>query len=446
MTTEGWGIYTLPIEQVTADVVAAFLEEQRTARMMTESLTCELKAKRSGTNVARAVAALANSLGGVVIVGVDEDEPDLSEAPGLPQGSLEGLAQHLREVLSPRLEPEFAPVRIPGKDTMIVVIRVEPDTSKWPVVCGGSVVVRGPGVSAPATHEQILDIVRRRGTGSSLTTPTYPVRSTHAPAMHDPADSRGDFLIRLATAVYARDRVLPITFGRDMRERLESAFVESPFTRAFGPWRPRGSMVQREPLRLSTEEYASTFFSARLERSNSSASSGLGPTVDRLRVRVQSSGNQLSVYVEAEGRRPVEPADGGTAGRAGRTARLGREEMLLILLLGLQSLSTSLVPAIVDLVGGSPLAVDEIAAWVEDPSGNRLSDVLDLDHTHRIASGSVSQWQPDFAHVKDLDDAVEVLRAPLERLYVDLGIDDEVSQSGHDLTRAVGDLRRLLEP
>lgn len=445
MTTEGWGVYTLPIEQVTADVVAAFLEEQRSAHLMMESLTCELKVKRNGTNVARAVAALANSLGGVVIVGVDENEPDLAEAPGLPEGSLEGLAQHLREVLSPRVEPEFARVRVPGKDRMVVVVRVEPDASKWPVVCGGSVVVRGPGVSAPATHDQILDLVRRRGAGTSPTTPTYAIRSTHAPDLYRDEDSRGDFLVRLATAVYTRDRVLPITFGRSVRERLESTFVESPLARAFGSWRPHGSTAHREPLRLSTEEFSSTFFSARLDRTNSSAGSGPGPTMDRLRVRVQNSGNQVSFYIEAECRRPVEPADGGKATRAGRTARLGREEMLLVLLLGLQTLSTSLVPVIVNLVGGSPLAVDEIAAWVEDPSGHSLSDVLDLDHTRRIAPRSVSQWSADFAQVTDLDDAIKVLRGPLERLYVDLGIDNEVSQSGEDLTRAVADFKSLID-
>src|SRR5450756_103420 len=83
MADVAWTIYTAPAEQITADLLRSFLAEQRRNRLFLESLTLELKRQRDRHNVLTAIAGMANTAGGIVLLGVDEDEPGFDESPGV---------------------------------------------------------------------------------------------------------------------------------------------------------------------------------------------------------------------------------------------------------------------------------------------------------------------------------------------------------------------------
>lgn len=444
MTTGGWGVYTMAIEEITAEVLTAFLDEQRTERLMAESMTLELKRRRSGTNVAKAVAALANTSGGVVIVGVDEDEPDLSSAPGVPDGSLEGLISHLREVLSPPITPEFTTVKVPGSDDkMVIVIRVTADPNAWPVVCGGEVRVRNPGQSPPATHHQILDLVRRRdephGAGAPI---VQSVGSTHRPGLSiGSPDKRGDFVVRLASAVYARSHVPPLVFGSVARRAIEEAFEESAFAALFTTRRARGSRSAPERVRLSSDDFASSYFTAHFDRPDTIVSDVIDATtgkakrvavVDRVSLNVRRTGNQVSFHVEAEARMPAEK----DAGRQDREPRLARSELALTLVTGVEAIGRHLVPAIVGLTGGSPLSVDDVTFWVDSPVTSDLRDALDDSHAYRPSTPRLADWSAVVGQATSPDEAVEALRIPLQTFYLDMGFADEEELADADLKSA----------
>jgi hypothetical protein len=59
-----------PAADVSFDLVRQFVVDAEAANMFTESLTFEAKERRHDNNVADAVAALSNTDGGIVLVGV----------------------------------------------------------------------------------------------------------------------------------------------------------------------------------------------------------------------------------------------------------------------------------------------------------------------------------------------------------------------------------------
>lgn len=434
MPTSGWGVYTLPADDVTFDVLDQFLDEVRAQRLFTESMTVELKSRRNGTNVAKAVTALANTSGGLVIVGVNEDNPNLEAAPGLTEEQLVGLVSHIDDLITPRVAPEFIPVRLGTADRIAVVIRVEAQPHLWPVVCGGEVRIRNPGQSVAATHDQILDLVRRRDltVRSTADTVAMAVPSALAPQLHGgDEDSRGDLLVRAATAVYARPRSVPLIFGTAVRARLEDAFTSSAFASVHAP-RRLGSRSAQSRTVVTTDEFTSLFVTGHVDRNDTDT--GL---LHRVSYKVQRTGRQVAMYVEAETRRPQEAA----AGRGGRTATARRDEMCLLLTTAIEALTENLVPAVVAEIGGAPTAIDEVTFWVESPPNHDLSAAIDRSGVHVTSPASRSGWSATIA-ARSTEEATAGLTAALETFYIDLGFEDETHVAARDLRDA--DLERRM--
>jgi hypothetical protein len=67
-------LYTAPASGVTYELVRQFVLDAEVQNLFSESLTFEAKEKRAGTNVAEAVAALGNTDGGIVLVGVKDKD------------------------------------------------------------------------------------------------------------------------------------------------------------------------------------------------------------------------------------------------------------------------------------------------------------------------------------------------------------------------------------
>lgn len=206
---DSWSLYTAPADLIDAAVVRQFIAGQRASGMFAESATLELKAKISKTNVVKAIAALANADGGLVLVGVDEKTPDFDSSPGVPPDTAKlQVVEQCRSLLAPTIIPEMYEVALPSSRTgnVVLVIRVEPATVDAPVVLGGTVYVRAPGSSHPATRDQILAIVqhaqavRAPGRGMAL--------SSYRPNLPNAAgEPTSDAMIRVAGAVWLRPRI-----------------------------------------------------------------------------------------------------------------------------------------------------------------------------------------------------------------------------------------------
>jgi hypothetical protein len=67
-------LYSAPASAVDYELVRAFVLSAEEADLFSESLTFEAKEKRNGSNVAEAVAALSNTDGGGVLVGVKDKD------------------------------------------------------------------------------------------------------------------------------------------------------------------------------------------------------------------------------------------------------------------------------------------------------------------------------------------------------------------------------------
>jgi len=432
MADVAWTIYTAPAEQITADLLRSFLAEQRRDRLFLESLTLELKRQRDRHNVLTAIAGMANTAGGIVLLGVDEDEPGFDESPGVTADEVTSVLGQCQSGLSPAVTPELIPVAIPDNDRIVLVIRVISDPLLWPVVKNGQVFVRNPGQTVAATHEQILDLVRRRETPSA-TVPMFHLTSIYTPTFRDAAARarEGDLVLRFASAVYARPGLpRPVTLGSEERAAVSAAVGSSVLVQLLQGSLPRGSHLRRDVLPLAEDERSSTMYRAHGDCAD-------GGDRHRLSLRLQCNGPQVSFAVDVHVR--LAPHDGPEV----RTPRFGRSELVLGLLCGLETVSLSLIPVIAKWLGGAPSRVDDVYCWIESPRSQGLGEAIDKQGAARPLAGERTIWALQVPPVSGADEAAELVRHPLETLYVDLGFDDERAVLGEDLRRALEERQYL---
>ena len=154
-------LYTAPASEVDYELVRAFVLSAEEANLFSESLTFEAKEKRDKSNVAEAVAALSNTDGGIVLVGVkDKDATGEDRLVGVPKSEHDALASNLHALI-PEAMPEIIPVAMPGGQRLILVLRVDADAVPHPVMVSGKVLFRIPGHSVPADRRRVLDLVAR---------------------------------------------------------------------------------------------------------------------------------------------------------------------------------------------------------------------------------------------------------------------------------------------
>ena len=180
------------------DLVRQFVIDAEAANLFTESLTFEAKERRHDNNVAEAVAALSNSDGGVVLVGVkDKGASGEARIVGVLPKDHDSLLANLQNLI-PTAMPEIIPVRMPGADRLVIVLRVNADEVLHPVLVAGKVLYRVPGHSVPADRQRLLDLIARdgsagnvAGTLSRLAVPAYPWQPMHIDVWPATVDSRG---------------------------------------------------------------------------------------------------------------------------------------------------------------------------------------------------------------------------------------------------------------
>ncbi|MEU9143974.1 RNA-binding domain-containing protein [Streptomyces sp. NPDC048349] len=198
MPTYPHQLFTAPISAIDADMVRGFL-----ALRLEESFTIDYK--RNIDAVSDTVAAMANSYGGVVLIGVDNDPKDQN----LP-GPLRGVQPSDKDKLVSKMVtvfdppgwcPDVIPVAMDG--TTLLVVRVDPETVPRPLLHKGTAKVRVDGRNDTADR-RLLRLLFQSADETTMTPGSDPrfAPDQYAAPGHRPVYRRDppDVVIRASTS------------------------------------------------------------------------------------------------------------------------------------------------------------------------------------------------------------------------------------------------------
>lgn len=218
-------LFACAAADVTYERVRALVEESPT-----ESLTIEFKQAYSA-GVPKSVAAMANSYGGLIVIGITDSGDD--RVVGVSADTVTQVANGCHQQLEPPWEPEIIPVPIPTGDAFLVVVRVDPAGAPRPVMMDGKVPVRLSGRNATADRGRVAQLFATaapavRTAGRLVNAPTIPTDSTGA--------STVDFILRTGIWIPVGNQ----SPGRPVSERsidaLTDALAASALARRLHAW------------------------------------------------------------------------------------------------------------------------------------------------------------------------------------------------------------------
>ena len=212
---------------VTVDRVRALVEQNPP-----ESLTLEFKEKYSPSLV-KSVAAMANSYGGLIVVGVTDKPHDDDRLVGVTEDAVTQVASGCHTRLEPPWQPEILVLPLPEKaGRHLLVIRIFSTVAPRPVLLDGAAPIRLNGRNATADRTrlaQLFNDVPQQTTWSAAPLPVPQLESAH---------SRMDALFILRSGL--RSTVGPAAAWRPLSERavrdLGDALEASPITQTLRGW------------------------------------------------------------------------------------------------------------------------------------------------------------------------------------------------------------------
>lgn len=198
-----------------------------------ESLTLECKEKFS-PGLVKSVAAMANTYGGLILVGVrDKLGPD--RLAGVPEQAVVQIVNACHEKLEPPWQPEIIPVRISGDEgaQFVLVVCVDPAKAPRPVLIDGAAPIRLQGRNATADRARLGQLFTEpapalRGTGRRLPVPELPATSDGTPA--------ADFILRSGLLAPLDDAAAWRPLSERAVEDLADALNNSPLQRILLGW------------------------------------------------------------------------------------------------------------------------------------------------------------------------------------------------------------------
>jgi len=211
---------------VTVDRVRALIEQNPL-----ESLTLEYKEKYSPSLV-KSVAAMANSYGGLIVVGVTDKSHHDDRLVGVPEDAITQVANGCHTRLEPPWEPEILVLPLPEKaGRHLLVIRVFSTVAPRPVLLDGTAPIRLNGRNATADRTRLAQLFSEvpQQTPWAAPLPVPQLASAH---------SRMDALFILRSGL--RSPVGPAAAWRPLSERavcdLGDALEASPISQTLRGW------------------------------------------------------------------------------------------------------------------------------------------------------------------------------------------------------------------
>jgi hypothetical protein len=197
-----------------------------------ESLTLEYK-ESYAQKIPDSVAAMANSYGGLILVGVPErNVPD--RITGVEEGEIVKIVNACHQKLEPPWEPEIIPVALPDTDgLMVLVVRVDPAKAPRPLLIGGAAPIRLHGRNAVADLSRLTQLVNE-------TAPQTVATGKRLPAVDLPQRGDGreaaDFIMRTGMFVPVDASATWSPLSERGVEAFADALNASPLYQALFHW------------------------------------------------------------------------------------------------------------------------------------------------------------------------------------------------------------------
>ncbi|MFI5489199.1 helix-turn-helix domain-containing protein [Micromonospora echinaurantiaca] len=168
--------------------------------------------------IAKGVAALANTYGGLLLVGVT----DKREVKGVKEKTIESIAEHCNSKIEPPYVPEIIPVSLgQGSELYVLVLRVVPGTHTRPLLVDGIAWVRHQNTSHPADWARLRDLFAENAAGQyqegawNVTAPQLPSKAQGG------IDESVDFVLRSGLTV----AMTPDATWRPLAESAVAAYI-----------------------------------------------------------------------------------------------------------------------------------------------------------------------------------------------------------------------------
>ncbi|MGH3783093.1 MAG: AlbA family DNA-binding domain-containing protein [Pseudonocardiaceae bacterium] len=184
-----------------------------------EAPTIEYK-EQMADSIARGVAALANTYGGLLLVGVTDTSRIVK---GVKERTIESVAEHCAAKIEPPWVPPIIPVPLgQGSDLYVLVLRVVPGQHPRPLLVDGVAPVRHQNTSHPADWQRLRDLFAEAG--AVLQDDAWTIQIPSLPQGADgTSDSNVDLIIRSGLD-------LPVSREakwRPLSERTVAAFTDA---------------------------------------------------------------------------------------------------------------------------------------------------------------------------------------------------------------------------
>jgi len=226
MTTSA-SLFSCSAADVTVDRVRQLVDQN-----MPESLTLEYKEVFS-SGIIKTIAAMANSYGGIVIVGV-KDGPGDERLVGVGEATITQIVNACHDSLEPPWIPEIIPVRVsPSSEDLILVIRIDSNRAPRPILLNSSAPIRLQGRNAMADRNRLAQLFGEVANGEnysrrSLTKPELPTGRN--------GDRQGDFIMRTGIWVPVSESASWRPISEQGIEEFIRALEHSPLRRMLSGW------------------------------------------------------------------------------------------------------------------------------------------------------------------------------------------------------------------
>lgn len=165
--TRGWS--KLSVVVTTASLFASSAADvsldrvrQLLAQDLPESLTLEYK-EAFTSNITRTVAAMANTYGGIILVGV-ADQASADRIVGVTAATVTQIINACHDAIEPPWEPEVIPVPVGAApvDRYVLVVRIDAQRAPRPLLVNGAAPVRLHGRNATADRGRLVALFAER--------------------------------------------------------------------------------------------------------------------------------------------------------------------------------------------------------------------------------------------------------------------------------------------
>jgi hypothetical protein len=398
-------LHNFTADQITLPVLTQIVNEATL-----EGFTLEYKRELgNGAKVLTAVAAMANTWGGLILVGVDEqrDKGTGFGAPG-PDGIVgvraadrSRLANMCSAQLVPPFDPQIHAIEIPG-DAVVLAVTVYSEIAPRPVMYDGRVLVRTDAGNRPADLFRLRDLFTHQGHaggGLVMVNTSNATPFNHVAFTEDPP---ADLVVRAMAAVplLPINRLLKLTDS--VRTGLQQSLSQAKLSGWLGrmltlfggsnlnPWLPAGlSTADRMEFRWEgfpvLREPQCVFPEARLSIELPVNLTGRSATQLDLELDVIIRTTSLAQHLD-----PPPPGP----------ARIGLEDLYFLLDALIETFAATLGPAVNDHIGTPTGPMTATRVGLVTNNGRPISDVvnttgLTVVRGNQPAAGSSLEPDPD---------------------------------------------------